>query len=473
MTETTRLFLPEIREMLADGQAGEVVQVLRDVHPSDWAELLTDLEGAEREQLFRALHEDLDLQLGVFRQLESEAQVELLRAVGYEALTPLLPRLPSDEQTDFVAALAEEEQRQILSALPPADRADVTRLLRYTDGTIGSCMQIEFVAVDQADTAELALQRVRRAPREAPVSVLYVLDDQRRLLGRVSLTKLVRAEAETRLEELFEPQVQALQADAPREDAVRALQKYDVVALPVINPFEQLIGIITYDDVMDVMEEEATEDAQMMGAVSPLESSYLQTSIWTFANKRGGWLTVLFFGQFLTLAVMSLFPDARIAATTAHPEHLLATVTALLMFIPLVVSAGGNCGSQSATLICRALATDDITLRDWWRVALRELAMGMLLGTFVAGLGYFYARYLFHQPEFRAQDYALVVALSLVGIMTFSNLLGGLLPFVLKRIGLDPAIASTPLVASLSDATGTLIFYTVSWFVILEPLLAG
>lgn len=318
-----------------------------------------------------------------------------------------------------------------------------------------------------------ALERVRRAPRELPISILYVLDEQKRLLGRVALTKLVRAQPDMKVEELFEPQVPALLADDEQEDGVHALQKYDVVALPVVNTFEQMIGIITYDDVMDVMEEEATEDAQMMGAISPLESTYLQTSIWTFANKRGGWLTVLFFGQFLTLAVMSLFPDASAAAKTANPEHLLATVTALLMFIPLVVSAGGNCGSQSATLICRALATEDISLRDWWRVAMRELAMGLLLGTFVAALGFFYARYLFHQPEFRAADYGLVIATSLIGIMTFSNLLGGLLPFLLKRLGLDPAIASTPLVASLSDATGTLIFYTVSWYWILKPMLAA
>lgn len=462
MTESTRLFLPEIREMLAEGQAGEIVQVLGDVHPSDWAELLEELEGPERSALFGALASSPELQVGVFRQLGAELQAELTRDLGAEAVAPLIPHLPSDERTDLVGELEEEEAREVLADLSASDRAEITRLLRFEEGSVGSCMQTEFVALDPRDTVADALEQVREATKDTPIHVLYVLDERGRLLGQVSLTELVRSAQRTPVEELFEPQVQSLHADDRSEDAAHAFQKYDVVALPVVNLDDQMIGIVTYDDVLDVMEEEATEDAQMMGAVAPLENSYLQTSTWAFAHKRGGWLTLLFVGQFLTLAVMSLFPEQEAAKDT---------VRALLMFIPLVVSAGGNCGSQSATLICRALATDEVSLSDWWRVASRELVMGLLLGSFVALLGFLYARFFFHVEQFRTVEYALVVAVSLVGIMSLSTLLGGLLPFLLKRIGLDPAIASTPLVASLSDVAGVLIFFTVSWFALLRPLL--
>ena len=312
-------------------------------------------------------------------------------------------------------------------------------------------MTSDFAKLGEGLTVREALEELGRQAEELEtIYYLYVVDEEEHLLGVVSARQLVSAmgRPNTRLGELMETNVESCSVNDDQEDVVQKVAKFDLLAIPVVDNQRRIVGIITHDDIIDVVVEEATEDAYRIGAVDPLEDSYLRTSLWTLSWKRGMWLTILFFAALLTAYAMN------------HYETVLAETAWLVLFIPLVISSGGNTGNQSATLIITALNTGGIELRDWRRVVYRELAMGLILGGFLGLIGY--GAGLLKAPP----DAALVIPVTLILVVLCGALSGALLPLLFQRLGLDPAMMSNPFVAAIVDILGIVIYMSVAHLVL-------
>jgi magnesium transporter len=343
--------------------------------------------------------------------------------------------------------------------VPIEVRRDILRLTSYPEGTAGSVMTSSFARLGEKLTARQAIDEIaRQAAQLETIYYLYVVDDEDHLRGVVSARDLINTmtRPERPLAEIIEHSVVSVNATDDREEVARTVAKYDLMAIPVVDHEHHLVGIITHDDVIDVIKEEAVEDAQRMGAVAPLEKTYLETPLYTLAWKRGLWLTVLFGAGLLTAFALNNYEGPR----RDWPW--------LAIFIPLIVSTGGNTGSQSVTLIISALSAGHLRLADWWRVALRELLSGLMLGSFLALLGYFIALILLHlesstqTPIENIEVSALVVPATLVLVVVCGTLLGAMLPLIFYRIGLDPALMSTPFVSGIVDIVGIIIYMTVA-----------
>jgi magnesium transporter len=344
--------------------------------------------------------------------------------------------------------LEEETADEILHDLPDAARQETERLLQYDTDSAGGLMTTEFVSVMQDLTVEEALAIVRvaaRSGRKEAMHALYVTDERGSLVGVMSLRELVAAPDGSKVSDVAWTEVVQVSATADRAEVARVTSEYDLVAVPVVDAFERIIGVITVDDVIDAIVEEQTEDVQKLGAVQPLEEPYFTVGFWSVARKRVGWLVFLFVGEMFTGTAMRAYEDT------------LASAIALTLFIPLIISSGGNSGSQSATLITRALAVGDVELRDALRILLRELGQGVVLGACLGAIGF--ARALMWGST---QTLALVVSLTLVMVVLVGSVVGAMLPLVFKRLGFDPAIASSPFVASLVDVTGLVIYFSIA-----------
>jgi magnesium transporter len=309
-------------------------------------------------------------------------------------------------------------------------------------------MTTEFVQLPETMTVDEALasvRRIARAGRREAMHALYVTDAQGSLRGVMSLRELLAAPEGARIADIAWEEVVSVRATADRAEVARATSDYDLVAVPVVDDAGRVLGVVTVDDVIDAIQEENTEDVQKLGAVEPLEMPYFSAGFWEIARKRGGWLLLLFFAEMLTITVLHRF------------EEKLALVIALVAFIPLITSSGGNSGSQSATLITRALAVGDVELRDALRVVLREVGQGAMLGSFLGAIGFGAATLLGNPPSV-----ATVVAVTLLCVVIVGTIIGALLPLLFTRVGIDPAIASSPFVASLVDVSGILLYVTIA-----------
>jgi magnesium transporter len=374
-----------------------------------------------------------------------------------------------DDRADLLEELAEENEEradEILAEIPAEARAETERLLRYDPTSAGGRMTTEYVSAPETMTVEEALRGVRavaRTGRREAMYAIYTLDGNGRLRGVLSLRELLAAAEGARLAEVAWTEVQAVPADATQEAVARIISDYDLVAVPVVDGERRLLGVVTVDDVIDVIQEEQTEDVQKLGGMEALDDPYMNVPLLRVVRKRVGWLCVLFAGSLLTATVIERF------------EGRLARAEILQLFVPMIVSSGGNSGSQATSLIIRAMALNEITLRDWWRVAGRELVSGLTLGVVLGILGV--ARVLVWQVTGMydyGRHYALVAAtigLTLLGVVTFGSLAGSMLPFALRRLGADPASASAPFVATLVDVTGLLIYFTVALTVLHGTLL--
>jgi len=451
MKDITTLILPDIHEILADGKAEGLREALADLHPADVADLVGSLEDPAKVQVFDALG---DFQrVATFEHLEEDDQEHVIGLLGRGRVVAILDAMSPDDRADFVKAMPERTAETLLPLLAQAERNDVRRLVSYPEGTAGSIMTTEYAALPADATVAEALERLRQvAPERETIYYVYVVSSaDRRLLGVVTLTELVRARATLRLEEVMHRNPITVAVDADQEAVARTFERYDFLAMPVVDVEGRLLGIITHDDVLDVIEEESTEDAHRMGAVEPLDVPYLRAGFWSIAYKRGLWLSVLFLGEMFTGTAMR------------HYEATVGQVIGLVLFIPLIISSGGNSGSQSATLITRSLALGEVGFGDWARVFRREAAMGIVLGGFLGAIGY--ARALLWNTSFAM---ATVVALALVGVVMWGGLVGSLLPLFFKRIGLDPAVTSTPFVASLVDVVGIVIYFRIAQVLLLR-----
>jgi magnesium transporter len=368
-----------------------------------------------------------------------------------------------DDRTAILEELPAAATRHLLNLLSPEERGIAITLLGYPEGSIARRMTPEYVMIREDWTVDRVLAHIRHIGKKLEsFNQLFVVGADRRLIGAVRLRNLLVSGGDTPVSELMEPQAIALKANDPQEEAVEAFKKYDRTALPVVDSDDKLVGMLTVDDVLDIAEEETTEDMQKMGGMQALDSSYLQTSLFGMIQKRVGWLILLFLGQMLTASAM------------AHYEDELAAALVLAVFIPLIISSGGNSGSQASTLIIRAMAVRDVELRDWWKIFRRELASGLMLGGILALIGFLRIVLAPDREQVFTDHYVLLgaaVSMSIAGVVLFGSLVGAMLPFLLRRARLDPAVCSAPFVATFVDVTGIIIYFSVAKLVLTGTLL--
>lgn len=445
------LLAPELRELIALRDEAALRDFFLGHHPADAAELLDDLEPQEVRFVLGLL--DGRYRSEVFSYLELELQDGVAEIMEPGQLAALITYMSHDERADLIGRLEAERADEIMPLLARAEREDIRRLASYREGSTGSVMTSDYATLPADITAAAAIERLRReAPDRETIYYCYVLDDRRRLIGFVSLKDLILAPAHRHVADIMQTGVVYATVDDDQEEAARKLMEYDLIALPVVDADQRLVGIVTHDDIIDVVVEEATEDVYRLGGLEPLADSYLRTPFVTLWSKRGFWLAILFVGGFLTTTALAGYED------------VFREIPALVLFVPLIISAGGNCGSQSATLITRALALGELTPRDWFHVLWHEILMGASLGLALGLIGF--ARALLvpkeHLKDLHLTHLAGVVALGVAVVVVCGNLVGALLPLALKKIGLDPALMSNPVIASLVDVTGIITYFAIA-----------
>jgi len=445
------LYLPELREMLAENNAEEMREFCTALHPARTAEFM---EGLTADEAWRVLqHADAETREEIFGYFDEDKQLEILESQDRQEIAGLVAEMPPDDRVDLLQEADDTIVEELLPLLPTDERRDYLRLREYPEGVAGAVMTTEVAKLGEGLTVKQALDELGRQAEELEtIYYLYVVDETDHLRGVVSARQLVSAmtNPETRLGELMETDVAAANVRDDQEEVAQKVARFDLLAIPVVDDEHRMLGIITHDDVIDVMREEATEDAHRIAAVNPLEESYMKTPVYTLSWKRGVWLTLLFVFALLTAFALQVF------------ERDIGTYAWLVLFIPLVISAGGNTGNQSATLIITALATKDIELRDWFHVVRRELAQGVLLGGFLAAIGFIAAMILTQSEEGVQVVPSLAVGVTLVLVVICGTLFGSVLPLVFQRLGLDPALMSNPFVAGIIDILGILIYMGVA-----------
>jgi magnesium transporter len=429
---------------------------------SDLASVLTDLTLEDQVVAFRVLpRKDA---AAVFEYLSHEAQEALLKAMAHEDVAALLNNMAPDDRTMFLEELPAAATRQLLALLTPAERSVAVTLLGYPEESVGRLMTPHYVAVREHWTIREVLDHIRTHGQDSEtLSMVYVVDEQGLLIDDIRIGKVLLASPDSKVADLMDRRFVALKATDDQESAVAAFRQHDRAALPVTDTAGMLIGIVTVDDVLDVAEAAATQEIQRIGGSEALDEPYMQIAFWRMIQKRAGWLTALFLGEMLTATAMGFF------------EGELAQAIVLVLFIPLIISSGGNSGSQASTLVIRAMALGEIALTDWWRVVRREILAGLALGTILGTIGLMritiwsaFKPGVYGEHPFLV---ALVVGLTLVGIVLWGTLIGSILPLILKRLGFDPATSSAPFVATLVDVTGLIIYFTVAIVILRGTLL--
>lgn len=439
---TAGLLGPEIEELLRVAP-DELAEALEDVHPADLAEIVEDLEAEDRAVFIRHLPSDRAAE--VIGYLDPALLKGTLSAIDPERAAIVLRKMLPDERADAVGALDREQCEAVLARLPRDEREETRRLLAYPRHSAGGLMTPDFLSLRLEETVAHALEHARQAaPEVETIYAQYVVDSRGRLIGLLSLRELMQASLDSPVGEVMRTEFVSANVETDQEEVANLISKYDLLALPVLDSESRLLGIVTVDDVVDVLVEEATEDVQKMGAVTPLDAGYFQSSFWSVARSRAGWLAMIFLAEMLTTPALQ------------HFERLHRT-THVGLFLPLILSTGGNSGSQSATLITRGLALGEVRGSDAFRVGMREVLTGLLIGGSLALVGLVRAFFVTRQA-----DLALAVGLGVIGVASVGAVLGGLLPLLIRRFGLDPAVVSSPFVASLMDVTGIVLYFTLA-----------
>ncbi len=442
-----KLFLPEIEELLAQKNWLELRELLSEIPAPDVSDLITEIDEAQRIVILRLLPKDMLSE--VFSHLDAKLKQDVLKTISVEETRAILAGMPPDDRTEFLEELPGQAIQKMVTLLSPEDRKEALQLLGYPEESVGRLMTPDYVAIRPEWTVQQALSHIREKGLDSETTnVIYVTDKWWRLIGVLGLRRLILANPDDKVEEIMETSVISVPAFEDREEAVQIIKRYDVVALPVLDANGILLGIITIDDLFDVADEEVTEDFQKSAAVTPLKTSYRESSAFSLYFNRVIWLAALLFISVITTGIIS-----------SHTE-ILTSAIALAFFIPLLIGTGGNTGNQSATLMIRALATGDIREGQWVWAFLREISIGLLLGATMGLaswlLGVFKGGY----------QIALIVSISMVAIVIISSLIGIILPMILQRMKIDPAMASNPLIASVMDILGLLIYFFVAALVL-------
>jgi len=437
------LLKPEIDELIRKKDWITIKESLDDVPPADVAELLEDLEPEVAVVVFRLLKKSKAAD--VFTYLSSGKGVELLEVFSRQQLSDVMNNLEPDERVALMEELPGHLTQRVLSSMEPENIAQVRRLLGYPPETVGRLMTTNYVKVRKDWTIDESFDHIRKYGRSAEtVNVIYVVNEQEKLIDDLRLNQLIVAHPESLIEDIMDDSFEALSAFDDQEHAVDMLSKYDRVAMPVVDSDGVLIGIVTIDDIIDIAREEATEDFHKGAAIAPLKTSYLETKIWTLFSKRISWLLILVIVNLLSSGVIEYY------------EEVLASAIALAFFIPLLIDSGGNTGAQSATIMVRAIAVGDVKLSHWLKVAGKEIfvgiSLGLAMGIASGGLGLFRGGW----------EIGLIVGLSMVGIVVVANLIGTILPFILTKFNIDPAVASSPLITTVADISGLIIYFSIA-----------
>jgi magnesium transporter len=455
-------FDERLRRTIADHDWKGLRDALVELHPSDVADLVIAIPAEEEAFVFRLLPKERAGE--VFSYLPPNHQEELIESLTNEQVRSVLATMPPDDRTRLLEEMPAEVTRRLLAALSPEDLKNARWLLGYPEHAAGRFMSPEYVTVRPDMTAAEALEHIRKTGRGTEaVNVVYLVDERGVLLEDVRLSSLVLSDPNTRVGDIGEPPLVCVLATDDREEVLKAFEKYDRLALPVTDSDAHMLGVITVDDVLDVAEQEATEDIQKLGGMEALGGPYLQVGTVSMIRKRAGWLSALFIGEMLTATAMGYF------------EGEIAHAVVLALFVPLIISSGGNSGSQATSLIIRSLALRELRLRDWFRVFGRELVSGLALGTLLGAIGF--GRVVMWQ-NLHFTNYgphyllvAFTVWTSLIGVVTFGTIAGSMLPFLMRRLGVDPATSSAPFVATLVDVTGLCIYFTMALMILRGTLL--
>jgi magnesium transporter len=470
---------PDIIALLDESPA-DIAAETEEMHPADLADVAELLDRDKLQAFLAALGPARAAD--VLEYLDEELRTEFLEAITPRQAAELVSQMTPDDRADTLEEISEEHAEEILSEIPTEARQETEKLLAYEPDTAGGLMTTEFVSVSAEMTIEDALENVRavaRSGRREAMHVIYTTDTQGRVVGVMSLRELLAAPSGAKISEVAWTEVVSVAPSADREEVARVIANYDLVAVPVVSESGHVMGVVTVDDVIDAIQEEQTEDVQKFGGMEALDEPYMQIGLFAMIKKRAGWLSILLISEMLTTTAMQ------------HFTNELSRVALLGLFIPLVMSSGGNSGSQATSLITRAMALREVDLSDWWRVIRRELPSGLLLGSILGVIGILRIsawQWMFEHHIWLGYDYnsktaagvvmphtweplALTVGLSLVGIVTFGSLAGSMLPFVLRRFGFDPASASAPFVATLVDVTGLSIYFLVALIVLHGTLL--
>ena len=437
--------LDELRHLIATDDQAALRQILEDAHPFDVAELFDQLEDGEIWTLLRAAPAPQNAEIVAHLDLEDQKRLIETHAEDQpREAARLVEHMAPDDRADLALALDEPVREQMLELLPEQQRQVTERLATYPEGTVGAVMSTDFAALPDDLDVNQAIDLLRlQAPRKETIYYAYVMDDQTRLKGLVSLKDLILADADQRVSEVMQSEVVSIGVNDADEEAARLIQEYDLIALPVVDTEGRLVGIVTVDDVMDVTEEEATEDFHRMGSVNTLRVSPGEASWWMLFSRRVPWLLVLVF--------INMFAGEIIEGY----EEMLAAITALIAFMPLLIDSAGNAGSQSATLMVRALATGEVMMRDWFKLVAKELYVALTLGVAMAVAVSLVGLY-------RAPEIIPVIALTMVLVVIMGSVIGMSLPFLLARLGWDPATASAPLITSVADICGVFIYLAIA-----------
>ena len=456
------LIFPDVQQMLQEGDLAGLAAFAKVVHPAAVAEILDELEDA---QVWTILDQaDLELRVEIFEYMSLRRQTQLVVSIDSARLSQLLEWMSADDRVDLLSRMPQERREDALRLIAKAERNDIRRLLSYDDGSAGSIMTTEYASLPANITVREALAQLRiQAPNSETIYYVYILDDARHLEGFISLRELILAKPEALLSGLMQREVIRFKVTEQREVVAQELGRYNFIALPIVDDDDRLVGIVTHDDALDVVQEEATEDAYLQSGMAPLHDTYQDTPLLTILWKRGIWLLFLSIVALMNARVIDHYRESTSGgASAAIPASSLTTL--ILLFLPLVMASGGNAGSQSATLFIRMFALqptetkggkDDMMDR---RLILREFVIGLCLGGALASLDFAVAWLWFGLsiPE------AAAIATTVVMVVILGTSAGTLLPLLLRRSGMDPAIMSNPLIAAMVDVLGVVIFYEIA-----------
>jgi magnesium transporter len=464
MPRTQQTSSPELLYLL-HGDPEELREAMAGMRAADIAEALRDLKPEAAAKVMAALPFDMSVQVFDEPELEHH-RCRIVQQMDKASVVPLIEAMSADQQADLFRELEEPARGRLLKLVDDQTRDGLRRLLAYAPETAGGIMTTEYVSVPATWTVEQTLQHIHDVGRaKETVYAIFIVDPvSHAVVQTVSLRELLVADRSQTLAVVADRRPPLTVSPATdREDAARIISKYNLLALPVVDENRRMLGIVTVDDVIDTLIREVTEDVQKFGGMEALDEPYTEIGFWAMIRKRAGWLCALFLSEMLTATAMQ------------HFEGEIEKAAVLAMFIPLVMSSGGNSGSQATSLIIRSLALREIKLRDWWRIAIRELPTGLTLGAILGVIGFTRIEIWqhLHLYDYGAHHVLVgaTVGAALVGIVAFGSLAGSMLPFLLKRIGFDPASASAPFVATLVDVTGLIIYFTVAVIILRGTLL--
>jgi magnesium transporter len=467
MTEEEISIQDQYEDVLKTGDETAMREFLNQQNISDVAELIYENEDREIE-IF--LHLSLHRAISVFKILDHPTQKDIIKNLPPAKSAELLNEMQPDDRTSFFEDLPNEVVRELVKTLKPEERKITLSLLGYPENSVGRLMTPDYIYVYEYNTVAQVLNIIRDVGKNTEtIDVIYVINKHGELLDDIRIREFILASPDTKVSEMMDGRFIELNVNDDQEAANEVFKMNNRVALPVVDDYNVLLGIVTIDDVLWVAGEEFSEDVQKIGGSQALDMPYLETPLFTLVRKRVGWLTILFLGEMLTATAMAYFNSE------------MEKVIILTNFIPLIISTGGNSGTQASTLIIQAMALGEVTLRDWWRVMRREVMSGLLLGTMLGIVGFCRIAiwsFLMHEQIITSYTYGehwfligLTVCFSLVGVVLWSSLIGSMLPLILKRLGADPASSSAPFVATLVDVTGLIIFFNVALFTLRGTLL--